>query len=39
MAALSEIDAIKAVDRALAQLEDQGARDRVLQWAWAKHSR
>ena len=39
MSNLTEIDAIKAVDSALAELEDQGARERVLQWAWAKHSR
>jgi hypothetical protein len=38
MSALTEIDAIKAIDGALAQLEDQGVRDRVLRWAWDKYS-
>jgi len=39
MGAVSEINAIEAVDSVLAQLEDQDARERVLQWAWSKHSR
>jgi len=38
MSTFTEIDALKAVDDALAQLEDQVARDRVLQWALAKYS-
>jgi hypothetical protein len=38
MSTLTEIDALKVVDDALAQLEDQAARNRVLQWAWAKYS-
>jgi hypothetical protein len=36
MAAISEIDALKAVDEALSGLEDAAARDRVLRWAWEK---
>jgi hypothetical protein len=38
MADLSEIDAMKAIDSALGQLQDQATRDRVLQWAWSKYS-
>jgi hypothetical protein len=38
MSALTEIDAMKAIEGILSQLEDQGARDRVLRWAWDKYS-
>lgn len=38
MSDFTEIDALKAVDEALAQLGDQLERDRVLQWAWAKYA-
>lgn len=34
----SELDVLKAVDDALAGLEDASARDRVLHWAWEKYS-
>jgi hypothetical protein len=32
-----EIEALQAVDGALAILTDPAARERVLRWAWAKH--
>ncbi len=35
---LSEVDVLKAVDDALAGLEDGSACDRVLRWAWEKYS-
>jgi hypothetical protein len=38
MSNFTEIDALKAVDDALAQLGDESERNRVLQWAWAKYS-
>jgi hypothetical protein len=38
MNSLTEVEVIKAVDDALGKLDDQDARDRVLRWAWAKHS-
>lgn len=38
MARISEVEALKALDDALAGLEDPQARDRVLRWAWEKYS-
>ena len=38
MGKVSEVDAIKSVDDALSALEDAGARDRVLRWAWEKYA-
>lgn len=38
MAKVSEVEALKALDDALAGLEDAQARDRVLRWAWEKYS-
>lgn len=38
MGKLTEVDAIKAVDEALAGLEEEAARERVLTWAWEKFS-
>ena len=36
MTAISEVDALKAVDDALSKLDDPSARERVLSWAWKK---
>jgi hypothetical protein len=33
-----EIDVLRAVDEALSGLSDKAARERVLRWAWAKHT-
>jgi hypothetical protein len=38
MAKLTEVEAIKAIDDALAGLEEDAARERVLTWAWGKFS-
>lgn len=38
MGKISEVDALKAVDDALSNLEEMEARDRVLRWAWNKYS-
>jgi hypothetical protein len=38
MTKIGEIDALRAVDDALSGLEDSGARNRVLAWAWDKFS-
>jgi hypothetical protein len=38
MSGSSEIDVMKALDEAMARLDDQAARDRVLRWVWAKYS-
>lgn len=34
---ISEIDAMQAIDDALAQIADPAARDRILRWAWEKY--
>jgi len=39
MAKISEVDALKAIDEALAGLDDQQTKDRVLKWAWDKYSK
>ena len=36
MSKINEIDALKAVDTALSELDDPTARERVLSWAWKK---
>ena len=38
MGDMAEIDVLKAIDSALSGLENQDARNRVLQWAWQKYS-
>jgi hypothetical protein len=38
MSALGEIDAMKVIADALEELEDEGARDRVVRWAWSRYS-
>lgn len=38
MVAISEIDAIKAIDDAMSQVADPAARSRILRWAWEKYS-
>jgi len=38
MGTISEIDALKAVDDALAKIEDADTRDRILDWAFKKYS-
>jgi hypothetical protein len=38
MSALGEIDAMKVIADALEELGDEGARDRVVRWAWSRYS-
>ena len=38
MSPISEVDAIRALEDALSQVQDPQTRDRVLKWAWDKYS-
>ena len=35
---VSELEIMQEIDNSLSKVKDQGTKDRVLQWAWAKHS-
>jgi len=39
MSSLNELDAMKIIDDALSQIEDDAIKERILKWVWSKYSK
>ena len=39
MSSLNELDAMKIIDDALSQIEDEATKERILKWVWSKYSK